>query len=267
MGSIDALIRVVDFVLQGVLPLLVIWYAIGNFQWFKNWVKERKSRLKDTDSTLGMIFSGSSESKSGSALASTVIVLVIVGGAYGLGVVLNALAFDLLQPEHERIINFVQSSGTNEFPDGFELKLLLSPFDRAFRPTSRAERIAHTKSFCLETMWATQKSDAMEGELAPIVKQLRIFRGALVCSLAFVFVSLAKAVFRLVRGRREQMQVLKWWLPLVYATVAFLLYTASIRSWADSEASYHILVRFGGEISSPSIGSGPTAAALCGQIH
>jgi hypothetical protein len=267
MGSIDALIRVVDFVLQGVLPLLVIWYAIGSLQWFKKWVKERKVRLKDADSTLALIFSGSSESKSGGALANTVVVLVMVGGAYGLGVVVNAFAFDLLQPQHERIIEQVQSTNSREFPDAFNLKLLLAPFDRAFRRTDPVERIAHTKAVCLEAMWATEKPDAMQGELDPIVKQLRIFRGALICSLAFVFVSVGKTIARLIRPRKAQTLAVRWWPPLVYATVALLLYAVSIRSWADSEASYHMLARFGGQISLASRVPGPTTANICDEIH
>src|SRR2546423_12233972 len=111
MGSIDSFIRILDFVLQGALALLVVWYALSGFQRFKDWKKHAVTKLTNPTSALRSFITGAEHSKSGVIVISTIFLAVVVSGTYALGVIVNAVAYDLLQPHHVELIQAVQENG------------------------------------------------------------------------------------------------------------------------------------------------------------
>lgn len=94
---IDSLIRIIDFVLQGVLVLFVVWYALHNIQWFRSW----KDKVYETFRT-GILFGSDGQPAKPIVThiipETAVLVAVAVGGSYALGVITNLAVYDLLQP-------------------------------------------------------------------------------------------------------------------------------------------------------------------------
>lgn len=238
---IDSLILVVDFVVQGVLVFFVVWYALHDFRWFKSW----KDRLYGSFRA-GILVSSDGQPSKPSVThiipETLVLVAVAVGGSYALGVITNLAIYDLLQPEHERIIKSVQDSyGLPEDNSRY-----LAPLSRLSRPTGHPDQAARKKSACQEINWITHKPEMEQMILEPIDKQLRISRGALLFSLLFAVVSFIKIFFRF--GKRD-----KLWRSLILCIAASIVYLISIRTWAEAEARYHTFVRLGSQMSfSPS---------------
>jgi ketosteroid isomerase-like protein len=268
LGVIDSIVRIADFVLQGLLFLFVVWYALHGISSFDEWFKDkvdlflgRKRNSTDSNNTVAFVFT------------ETVMFAVIIGGAYAIGLATNSLSFVVLEPPHEHIIKVVREDKTF---DPFSWPLVFSPIRRT---VSHHEQAVHVRSLCEELAWKSEKRELAQAELEPLVKQLRVLRGAMVCFLTLTLVCFVKFCIQLVQRRRGSYhQSSRWWLPIVYTVLSFLFYIGCMQAWAFVEADYHLNVYLGlqtasaatltsaGNSSPPSAPSGLSSDALCASL-
>ena len=236
MGIVDSIVRIADFVLQGVLFLAVVWYALHGIPSFDQWFTDKRDRFlglkrssPDSNSTAAFIFT------------ETALITVVVGGAYAIGLATNSLSLAIIEPAHEYIIQDVRHGRTFNIP--LSWRLVLSPVRRG---VSRSEEIAYVESLCEELAWKGQRRELAQGELEPLVKQLRVLRGAMMCFLSLALVCFAKFCVQFARwlgGLHARSS--RWWLLIIYSLCSFAFYVGSMQAWTFVEADYHLSVYLG----------------------
>lgn len=219
---VESIIYIVDYVVQGVLVLLVVWYACSGWAKFDERIK-----------TFRTWFAQNIEHLKGPI--GTTIALVALGAAYSLGILANSFAYDLFQPAHEQIIHAAETNKRAEEVGSFWMAFF-SPFARH---RSGDDEAARARSLCTEIAWRNDKREVSQSALEPLTKQLRIHRGAAISSLAFALVSLMRLV---IHQKRK--------LSAGCLVIGIIIYGLSMREWRDIEAQYHMDVRFGARTSS-----------------
>jgi hypothetical protein len=175
VGAIDSVVRILDFVLQGLMLLLLLAYLLHDTRWFRNWIRMLASRF--------------SKDYGKSWFTETVLLVMAIGAMYALGLITNTGSYLAIQSAHESIIKTVQETHSLHVYSG---SLLLSPWrglgdvaNGTFRwnpPTviESHEELMHVRSLCEDIAWENQAHDVAKDVLDPLVKQLRVQRGAIV---------------------------------------------------------------------------------------
>jgi hypothetical protein len=132
-----------------------------------------------------------------------------------------------------------------------------------------SSRVASLKE---EVEWRNRKDSVAGSVLDSLVKQLRIFRGVALCSLALAVIALLRAVF--VRRPVKNSERIPVWQsgerterterPLVVALCSTILYLACMWAWGNTEWQYHLLVAVG---DASSVGVGSTDKCCCVQTE
>lgn len=231
MGIIDSVVRIVDFVFQGLILLLLVWYALHETKLFKRLFNRVLTAFPRNWITEAFLFTA------------------VIGGSYALGLITNSVAFLALEPAHENVIKYTQATHNLHV---FSLRLTLSPiesfalFARLNPPDQPTlEEGQHVESLCEDIAWENRQHDVAQAALEPLVKQLRVLRGAMLYLFLFVLVSISKLVIRMVRFLFGWHLPPRWPLPLLYGTIACLLYLICMNAWAYVEADYHLTVYYG----------------------
>jgi hypothetical protein len=274
VGTVDSVVKVVDFVVQGLMFLFVVWYAlhgIKRFAGFDDRFRESFGRFlprdRRTEPEGASPISGEAsptpkmpdEARRGSWLTDTVLLTLVIGGLYALGLITNEFSFLALEPAHESVILTVEQTKRQHV---FSWSLLLSPaqslsfLGRLHPPDPGTvltkDEAAHARSVCERVAWSNLSHAVEEDELEPLLKPLRVLRGAMISLLALMFASVLKLFARIVFSPAIWTRPLRWWSPPLYLAFAFLLYLACMSAWASVEANYHLTVLYGIRTASPS---------------
>lgn len=278
-NALDSLIRLFEFIVQGILTALVLAYVLV-------WVHPIKDSVsRNIESiTRYMLYPHWKQPVPVAAIA-----VLLVGGAYFLGVITNVAGYWLLEPIHYRVIRRVEAATVHSpiHPSLYSKRstpqrdapywsTTLLPFRIGLTEGERSDDFrAYENHLQEEVLWGNCKLDAMQDALSPLLKQSRLIRGVVVCALAFSLVAILKAVYFsfvwfLLRFRRP----LGSWLyehtvkipipdqregsemtdtkrviqaALIYVLFATAIYLSSVAGWMTVETEYHLIAHYGSQ--------------------
>jgi len=276
MGElIDALVRVLEFVVQGALAVLLIGFVLAWIHALKQSVYEHAHEM--TRYMLGPSFSLLK-------LHPNAVIAIIVGTLYIAGVVTNSVGYWLLVPAHELVIAAAVPSSDAAQPEPVTaLKLVRTVTTRVAFGASLPARREYAEYLGDEVAWRNSNLDAVKHALDPLLKQSRVIRGTAVISLGFMFVAIGKALTFLLclgllslpanlrrpgnwsykhivdpyhgetsEGPTKRLKVkrsttFKYAMTNVaYAVVAFIVLWCALGAYATTEREYHIMAHAGG---------------------
>ena len=270
MGElIDALVRVLEFVVQGALAVLLGGYILAWVHKFKNWVYEHVREL-----TLYMFGPNWREWK---ILHPNVLIAMLLGGLYLAGVVTNAVGYWLLKPAHEKVIAASKPTNSGGSRTPAASALVRAVVERLAGQASEPDDTDYTNYIQDEIAWRNQNLTAMQHALDPLLKQGRVIRGTAVIALGFLVISVLKAVSFLVclvllivpgkvrnAGRLLYRNLVypkdsdihddpvrratagKYAVSnIIYAAVAFIVLWCAMGAYATLEREYHVMAYYG----------------------
>lgn len=279
MGElVDALVRVLEFMVQGALAVLLGAYILAWVHKFKNWVYEHAGELAEY--MLG-------PRRSDWRVHPYVFMAIALGCLYLIGVVTNAVGYWVLRPAHETVIAAaVKTSSGDQVRVVAAHELIGVVAKRAFFGTNRPEETHYVTYLKDEVLWRNRNLEAMKHALDPLVKQNRVIRGTAVISFAFFVFSLLKVLSFL--GAMTVMTTERWYsfgrklymnlvdpkadIPvdpispeertlrigemrrttgryavanLIYSVIALVILWSSIGAYATLEREYHVMAHYG----------------------
>lgn len=283
VSAIDSVVRILDFVLQGLMLLLLLAYLLHDTAWFRNWARMLASRF--------------SEDHGQSWFTETVLLVIAIGAMYSLGLITNSGSYLAIQSAHESIIETVQETHSLHVFSG---SLLLSPW-RGLRDVSSGifrnprrvieshQEVMHVRSLCEDIAWENQAHDVAKDALDPLVKQLRVQRGAIVFCSALMTVIALKILYKVLKMISEPFKKVKlgdladikpcsyWFLPwkiplglgalALHFVIVALIYVYCVQAWAFVEADYHSTVYYGLRTAKPSSPPNPWDVICSGMEH
>lgn len=195
MGElVDSLVRVFEFLIQGILAVSVVGFALV-------WIHPIKSAF------VGYFKAIHKFVLEGRELPNAVVVGILLGMVYFLGVLTNIVGYWVLEPVHHAAIRDVEVSAPTASEN---LTTSFSPFssvtlfsERAFLPLKQvvgrvpveAQVEFYISYLHHEVDWRNCNLPALSHALDPQIKQFRIVRGTILCSLAFCVLALAKSAY------------------------------------------------------------------------
>lgn len=184
MGElVDALVRVLEFVVQGALAVLLLGFALAGFHALKDSVYEHVHEM-----TAFML-------PNWKVLKHpNTVVSVVIGVLYIAGIVTNSVGYWVLDPAHQIVISAAVSSPPNGGAAPVTASTLVGVvlrrvvFDRSPAPTKE-----YPQYLSEEVAWRNSNLEAVKHALDPLLKQCRVIRGTAVIALGFFLFSLLKA--------------------------------------------------------------------------
>jgi len=295
MGElVDALVRVLEFVVQGALAVLLIGFMLA-------WVHKLKESVYQHAREMTHYMLGTAKTLK----HPNAIITILIGVLYIAGIITNSVGYWLLDPAHELVIAAVVPSSQNATPQPVSaLSLVRVVTSRVMLGTSPPPKGEYVQYLNDEVEWRNRNLGAVKHALDPLLKQNRVIRGTAVISLGFFFVSILKAIsFLLCFALLSLPGVFRRWgvhlyrnlvdphhsegtaknrreitrdyavSNLLYAVVAFIVLWCALGGYATTEREYHIMAHAGkvtaAEIFSqqnrPTIPPAPDAGALAGS--
>lgn len=300
MQAIDSLVQIVDFVVQGLMVLFVTWFTLRGTKWFdslleriRTWLVSEKQNSdrtpKPTDALRDSKASDNAPSPPRNWLTETVLMTAVIGGSYALGLITNSVSFLALEPAHETLINNtinkVQKKDATLHV--FSWPSVLAPLKSISRffwnspDKPGGDGKAHVQSLCEQVAWQNQEHEVAQTQLDPLVKQLRVLRGAVICLFTLALVSFLRVVTRLTKldkllfrlnellfsrsksdtastkdpgaepstseHQKREVPQRRWGTSVLIGTsvISFLLYVTCLKAWTFVEAEYHLDVYYG----------------------
>jgi hypothetical protein len=309
MGDlIDSLVRVFEFLIQGILAIVVVGFALVWFHPLKRAVFSyandiRKFMLEGTGGNTPEAADHPELPKLAQELRKIVVPIAFLGLAYFFGILMNVVGYWVLEPVHhlaildaERAANratatpIVPSEILSVKPPGFVARACL-PFLRFLGGAQDQQAgTAYVIYLREEVNWRNCNLPALSHALDPQLKQFRVVRGAIICSLALFLLALLKGIYFLLiwlflkspwasskpirwlydhtvdpatlqeqiepGGRRKKdprlLATRKYALgALTLSVLALGLYLMSLAGWQTVEKEYHLMARFGSETCPP----------------
>jgi hypothetical protein len=182
---VDALVRVLEFMVQGAMAVLLGGYVLAWVHKFKDSVYEHAQELTEY-----MIPHWRDRIHAHTLIAAG------LGTLYLIGVVTNAIGYWLLAPAHGRVIASVVGNPTKRTVDVAALiKLTMRQLIGSDTHDSGTDYIGYIQD---EVEWRNLNLEAMKHALDPLLKQGRVIRGTVIISLGFLIVSMFKTTSFLV---------------------------------------------------------------------
>jgi hypothetical protein len=274
---VDALVRVLEYMVQGALAVFLGAYVLAWVHKFKNWVYEHVSEL--TEYMVGPNWRTLKPHP-------YVQLAIVLGGLYFIGVVTNAVGYWVLRPAHEIVISAAITRPKQRPAEPIHAAALVQVvLQRVLTGSSPPEKAEYVAYILDEVSWRNHNLEAMKHALDPLVKQSRIIRGTVVIACGFLIVSLLKAVSFLlsmavlavpplhqvgetlfrnlvsprkddnyadrdVRERIRSMRAIAGRFAvsnLIYSVAALLVFWSSMGAYATLEREYHIMAQSGAE--------------------
>ena len=199
MGNlVDSIVRLFEFIIQGVLTLFVVGY-------FLIWFHPLKDAVADNVQIINRYILHPHWEK---PVPDTAIAVIFIGGLYFLGVITNVIGYRLLEPVHHRLILAVAQTAARQPKDSRGAEKSSAEADIPFWSTALLplriylgdqERIQGDITYTLylhdEALWRNCNLVAMKDALDPLIKQSRIIRGTVVCALAFCIIATLKFLY------------------------------------------------------------------------
>lgn len=192
MGDlVDSLVRVFEFLIQGMLALVVVGFALVFVHPVKESVFQHLGAIHRY--LLGK-----------TPVPNEAIILVALGLLYFLGVFTNVVGYWLLEPVHHAVILDAEKVNLVSAPDavspsatlnGAHLlsRRVLYPLRIFLDDQAKREGTGGYATYIRdEVQWRNCNIEALKHALDPLFKQSRIIRGTIICSLAFCVVALLK---------------------------------------------------------------------------
>lgn len=264
MGDfIDSLVRVFEILAQGALAVAVVGYLLI-------WVHPIKRAVTDhLRSAHTFVLSGWAE-----PLAKTAAAVVVIAGVYFLGVITNVVGYWLLDPAHEAIIantaSIIAQPDTTAPMSSWEVLYL--PFSRNAKSEHKAQYLHYLSE---EASWRNTNLEGMKHALDPLLKQIRILRGTVVCALLFAILAGVRVLYFLIalvvlpllpttvqsglvsttvtadpssasRARSLRICIARVALAhTVYFVGALVVYASVMPAYRTIETEYHLLAHYG----------------------
>ena len=294
MGElVDALVRVLEFVVQGALAVLLIGFMLA-------WIHNLKDSVYQHAREMTRYMLGTAKT----LRHPNAIITILIGVLYIAGIITNSVGYWLLDPAHELVIAAAVPSSQNASPQPVSaLSLVRVVTSRVMLGTSPPPKAEYVQYLNDEVEWRNRNLDAVKHALDPLLKQNRVIRGTAVISLGFFFVSILKVIsFLLCLALLSLPGVFRRWgdhlyrnlvdphhgedavknqrvrraitlnyavSNLLYAVVAFSVLWCALGGYATTEREYHIMAHAGkvtaAEVSQQerhSIPPAPDAGAL-----
>jgi hypothetical protein len=283
MGVVDSLVHVVDFAVQGAAALFLVWYLLHGIERFDTWfgnclgyfVRRSDSGKSDTggkprsdkgDAEAGPGSGGSGTGKSATKandarLASEIILLtVLIGGTYALGLVVNNLSYEFLQPVHTSIIGAARRSQRS---DVFCWRWAFASITRHVEEPDKKQQAL---SLCEQVAWDNKRHDAAQTERESLLRQTRVLRGAMTTFLLLALFSVVRLLVALLRRYLRPVKVIpksdspatdtrsgRWLSEWLFFPIGLLLYVGCMWAWTSVEAEYHLNVYYGIRTALPDV--------------
>lgn len=214
MGDlVDSLVRVFEFLIQGFLAVFVVGYVLI---WFHP-VKRALSIYIRAIHQLLIEGWKLPELK----LPTAVAPIVLIGLVYFLGILTNVIGYWILEPVHhlaildaDRVYSVANDQTAPKKPASHKLPSFAAT---ALLPLkwivgevqAEDQEITYANYLRQEVRWRNCNLEALSHALDPHIKQFRVIRGTIVCSLAICIVSLLKSlhftlIWVLLRRRRSR---------------------------------------------------------------
>lgn len=301
MGDlIDSLVRVFEFLIQGILAMVVVGFALVWLHPLKRAVFSYANDIRKfmLEGTRG---NSSELPKLAQELRKIIVPVAFLGLAYFFGILTNVIGYWVLEPVHhlaildaERAANratakqIVPIKNISAKPPGFMARACL-PWRRVLGGAQDQDAsMAYVIYLREEVKWRNCGLPALSHALDPQLKQFRVVRGAIVCSLALFSLALAKGIYFLLiwvflnspwasskairwlydhtvdpatlqkqiepggRQKRDPRLLAKYALgALTLSVLALGLYLMSLSGWQTVEKEYHLMARFGAATCPP----------------
>jgi hypothetical protein len=194
MGElVDAIVRVVEFMVQGALALALGGYVLAWVHNIKEWVYEHADNL--TVYLLGPQWKG--------RLAKpphhyTPIALGL-GALYLVGIVANGVGYWLLAPAHDMVIEATVAQIGSQHPSQVSaselVKVVINRVTGGLMFQKSVPRHdGYEKYIEEEAKWRNSNLEAVKHTLDPLLKQDRVIRGSAVIALGFLMVTTLKTL-------------------------------------------------------------------------
>lgn len=270
MGElVDALVRVLEFVVQGALAVLLIGFMLA-------WIHNLKESVYQHAREMTRYMLGTAKTLK----HPNAIITILIGVLYIAGIITNSVGYWLLDPAHELVIAAAVPSSQNASPQPVSaLSLVRVVTSRVMLGTSPPPKGEYVQYLNDEVEWRNRNLEAVKHALDPLLKQNRVIRGTAVISLGFFFVSILKVIsFLLCFALLSLPGVFRRWgddlyrnlvdphhgegptknlrvrrvitlnyvvSNLLYAVVAFIVLWCALGGYATTEREYHIMAHAG----------------------
>lgn len=274
MGElVDALVRVLEFVVQGALAILLVGFLLAWVHGFKESVYQHAREmtaymLGDSAKTLGH---------------PNAVVTILIGVLYIAGIITNSVGYWLLHPAHEIVIAAaVPDARSVAQPRTVSaISLVRVVTARVMFGSSPPPGPEYLQYLVDEVEWRNRNLEAVKHALDPLLKQSRVIRGTAVISLGFFFVSIFKTISFLITfvllslsgtphrwgshmyrhlvdphhgetsgaaktSRVRRMTAVRYAVSnTLYAIVAFVVLWCALGGYATTEREYHVMAHAG----------------------
>jgi hypothetical protein len=189
MGElVDAIVRVVEFMVQGALALALLGYLLAWIHPFKEWVYEHAHNL--TSFLLGSKW----KSWVTKPPHNYIPIALGLGALYLVGIVTNGVGYWLLTPVHDIVIDAAVSNPSQVTAS----QLVEAVIDRVSAGVFFHKNVPSNHSYDAyieeEAKWRNSNLEAVKHTLDPLLKQDRVIRGSAVIALGFLVVTTAKTL-------------------------------------------------------------------------
>jgi hypothetical protein len=194
MGElVDAIVRVVEFMVQGALALALVGYVFAWVHKIKEWVYEHADNL--TFFLLGPRW------KRGLTKPPHhyIPIALGLGALYLVGIVTNGVGYWLLAPAHDIVIEAAVPQTQGRSPSQASaselVKVVISRVTGGYLFHTRVtQHGGYEKYIEEEAKWRNANLEAVKHTLDPLLKQDRVIRGSAVIALGFLMVTTLKTL-------------------------------------------------------------------------
>ena len=189
MGElVDAIVRVVEFMVQGALALALVGYVLAWFHKIKEWVYEH------ADNLTFFLFGPEWKRWVTKPPHHYTPMALGLGALYLVGIVTNGVGYWLLTPAHDRVIEAaVQNHSQVSASELVEVVINRVTAGLLF-PKSVSQHYSYEAYIEEEAKWRNSNLEAVKHTLDPLLKQGRVIRGSAVIALGFLVVTTLKTL-------------------------------------------------------------------------
>lgn len=194
MGElVDAIVRVVEFMVQGALALALVGYVLAWFHRIKEWVYEH------ADNLTFFLFGPQWKRRVAEPPHLYTPIALGLGALYLVGIVTNGVGYWLLAPAHDMVIEAAVPRIESQHPSQVSASVLVQVvIDRVTGGLLFHKSVPQHDSYEVyieeEAKWRNSNLEAVKHTLDPLLKQDRVIRGSAVIALGFLVVTTLKTL-------------------------------------------------------------------------